>query len=382
MTGDAALRARLREDLLALCAIPSPSGAERSVVDHVASTLRAVGADVREDDAGPRLGGDAGNLIAELPGGRPERVLLNAHVDTVPLVPGVPLEPIAVPVEGGGDEPVIVRCRERQVLGSDDKAGVAIVLELVRRAAATPLEERPTLVVVCTVGEERGLKGVQALDVAALRADLGFVFDGEVAVGEVIAAAVFKQALALRVLGRRAHAALEPERGVHALRAAAAVIAAFPLGRAGDVVANLGRVEGGGASNVVPDEVVLTGEARTFDERALDALLTRIERDARAAASALGASVEVTSERLYDGYDLGEDATPFAWLRSAAPAHGIALTKVRSIGGSDTNVFNQRGVPTVNVGIGMHDIHSVDEWIDVRDLARACAWVGDALGLR
>ncbi len=381
MTAAAELRARLRDDLLALCAIPSPSRAERAVVDHVAAACRSLGASVREDDAGQRVGGDAGNLIAELPGGRPERVLVNAHVDTVPLVPGVPLDPIAEAADDSAGERVLVRCRERQVLGSDDKAGVAIVLELLRRAAATPVDDRPTLVAVFTVGEERGLLGAQALDVAALRADLGFVFDGEVGVGEVIAAAVFKQAITLRVLGRRAHAALEPERGVHALLAAAAVVQAFPLGRDGDVVANLGCVEGGGASNVVPDEVVLTGEARAFDEHALDALLERIERRAREAVGPLEASVEFASERLYDGYDLGDHVPPIALLRAAAPAHGIALGTVRSIGGSDTNVFNRRGVPTVNVGIGMHDIHSVDEWIDVRDLARACAWVGDALGL-
>jgi len=381
VTAAAALRARLRDDLLALCAIPSPSRAERSVVDHVAAECRALGASVREDDAGQRVGGDAGNLIAELPGGRPERVLLNAHVDTVPLVPGVLLEPVAEAADDSAGEGVIVRCRDPQVLGSDDKAGVAIVLELMRRAAATPVGDRPTLLAVFTIGEERGLQGAQHLDVAALRADLGFVFDGEVGVGEVIGAAVYKQALTLRVLGRRAHAALEPERGVHALLAAAAVVQAFPLGRDGDVVANLGRVEGGGASNVVPDEVMLTGEARAFDERVLEALLEHIERVAHEAVRPLGASVEFASERLYDGYDLGDDATPFAWLRAAAPAHGIELKKVRSIGGSDTNVFNQRGVPTVNVGIGMHDIHSVDEWIDVRDLARACGWVGDALGL-
>lgn len=375
--------ADLRARLLELCAIPSVSLGERAIVDRLRHELEALGAEVREDDAAAALGGDAGNLVAVLSGGRPERVMLNAHVDTVPLVPGVPLEPIAVPSDDAPDgEAVIVRCRERQVLGADDKAGVAIVTALMRRAAATPFAERPTLIAVFTVAEERGLKGAHALDVAALRADVGFVFDGEVAVGEVIAAAVAKAALTLRVQGRRAHAALEPERGVHAIAAAAAVVAAFPLGRHGDTVANLGRIDGGGASNVVPDEVVLTGEARAFDGATLDALLARIEHDAGAAATAHGARCTVTVERLYDAYDLGEDATPFAWLRRAAPAHGIDVRKVRSIGGSDTNVFNQRGLPTVNVGVGMHDIHSVDEWIDLRDLARVSAWLADALGLR
>ena len=373
--------ADLRERLVALCSVPSVSLGERALVDVLWSELETLGATVREDGAADVLGGDAGNLIAELPGGGPERVMLNAHVDTVPLVAGVPLEPIAVPADDSGGERVIVRCRERQVLGADDKAGVAIVMALMQRAAAAPFERRPTLLAVFTVGEERGLKGAHALDVAGLRADLGFVFDGEVAVGEVIAAAVAKAALTLRVRGRRAHAALEPERGVHAIAAAAAVVQAFPLGRDGETVANLGRIEGGGASNVVPDEVVLHGEARAFDDAALTALLERIEARAAAAAAACGATCTLTSERLYDAYDLDESATPFDWLRRAAAEHAIEVTKVRSIGGSDTNVFNQKGLATVNVGIAMHDIHSVDEWIDVRDLVRVTDWLSDAIGI-
>jgi len=375
--GLAALRARL----IALCSTPSVSLDERAIQDHVRGELERLGASVREDDAAEYVGGNAGNLIAELPGGRPERIMLNAHVDTVPLVAGVALEPIAVPAHDSDGEPVIVRCRQRQVLGSDDKAGVAVVMALLELASATPWEQRPTLVTVFTVAEERGLKGAHALDVEALEADFGFVFDGEVPVGEVIAAAVAKAALTLRVTGRRAHAALEPERGVHAIAAAAAVIQAFPLGRAGDTVANLGGIEGGGASNVVPDTVVLRGEARAFDSGTLDALIDQIARDTSAAAERHGARCSLESGRLYDAYDLSETATPFAWLRRAAPTHGIEVRKVRSIGGSDTNVFNQKGLPTVNVGIGMHDIHSVDEWIDVRDLVRVRDWLSDALGL-
>ncbi len=369
---DAALVARLRERLVTLCALPSPSLRERAVVQHVRAELEGWGLAVREDDAAAALGGEAGNLIAELPGGRPERVVLNAHLDTVPPVPGEPLAPIV-----DGD---VVRTNGRQILGADDKAGVAIVLELVDALRAAPFEARPTLVAVFTVAEEIGLRGAHALDVAGLGADFGFVFDGEVPVGEVIAAAVHKEAVTISVRGRRAHAALEPERGVHAIAAAAEVVRGFPLGQQpGGAVANLGRVAGGGASNVVPDEVVLEGEARAFTRERLDELLREIHLAAAAAVAPLGARVDVAQRRLYDGYDVPEDATPFAWLRAAAPAHGIEVVKVRSIGGSDTNLFNQQGLPTVNVGVGMHDIHSVDEWIDAGDLARVAAWLRDTL---
>ena len=369
---DRALVARLRTRLVELCATPGPSLAEHEVAARVRAELEGWGLAVREDGAGAALRGTTGNLIAELPGGRPQRVVLNAHLDTVPPVPGEPLSPVV-----DGD---VVRTNGRQILGADDKAGVAIVLELVDALRATPLEARPTLVAVFTVAEEIGLRGAHALDVAGLRSDLGFVFDGEVPVGEVIAAAVYKEAVTITVRGRRAHAALEPAKGVHAIAAAAEVVRGFPLGaQPGGAVANLGRVAGGGASNVVPDEVVLEGEARAFTHERLEELLREIRLSAAAAVAPLGASAEVTHRRLYDGYDVPEDATPFAWLRAAAPAHGIEVAKVRSIGGSDTNVFNQQGLPTVNVGIGMHDIHSVDEWIDTRDLARVTAWLRDAL---
>jgi tripeptide aminopeptidase len=366
---DADTKARLRDRLAALCAVASPSLAEDAVAALVRAELEGWGLTVVEDGAGATLGGRCGNLVAELPGGRPERVVLNAHLDTVPPLPGVPLAPIV-----DGD---VVRTDGRQILGADDKAGVAVVLELLRALRDRPFEGRPTLVAVFTVAEEVGLRGAHALDVAGLRADFGFVFDGEVPVGEVIAAAVFKEALTITVRGRRAHAALEPAKGVHAIAAAAEVVRSFPLGAQPDgAVANLGSVRGGGASNVIPDEVVLEGEARAFRRDRLEALLGEI---AAAAVAALDATVEVCHRRLYDGYDVADDALPFAWLRAAATAHGLEVVKVRSIGGSDTNVFNQRGLPTVNVGVGMHEIHSVDEWIDVGDLARVVAWVGDAL---
>src|SRR5690606_16735903 len=184
------LTAEVASLLATLCEVPSPSRDERAIADHLSARFQAVGATVTEDDAASSTGGNAGNLVAELPGGRPGRVLLAAHMDTVPLVPGEPLRAV---VEGS-----VVRSTGRQVLGA------------------------------------------------------------EAPVGARSAAAVAKEDLTIEVRGRRAHAALEPERGVHAVLAAAEVVRAFPLGRvADDQVANVGRIEGGGATNVVPDEVTL-----------------------------------------------------------------------------------------------------------------------------
>lgn len=358
--------------LISLCRIPSPSRDERAIADMLRSRLEALGASVREDGAAIRTGGNAGNLIAELPGGRIERIVLAAHMDTVPLVAGEELAPV---VEG-----TVMRASGRQILGADDKAGVSIVLTLLERLAQVPFERRPTVIAVLTVCEELGLLGAQHLDVRALRADFAYSFDGEVPVGELITAAVYKESLTLRVVGRAAHAALEPERGVHAILVAADVLRALPIGRvAADQVCNIGGISGGGPSNVVPAEVVLTGEARAFGAERLEELIETIETRVVAAAKLCSALVEVKRQRLYDGYAIATDAVPVARLMRVAEHHGITPRTVSSIGGSDTNIFNQKGLATVNIGVGMNEIHSVNEWIDVSGLIRVIAWVEEAI---
>ncbi|HET8986719.1 MAG TPA: M20/M25/M40 family metallo-hydrolase, partial [Trueperaceae bacterium] len=276
----------LRDLLAELCLVPSPSRSERAIADLLRRRFQALGASVSEDDATVRTGGTAGNLIAVLPGGLPRRIALAAHMDTVPLVEGEPLDVVA--------DGTKLRSTGTQILGADDKAGVAIVLELVERLSRTPHAERPTVIAVITVCEEIGLVGAHHLDVAALAADFGFSFDGEVPVGELITRAVFKEAVTMRVAGRRSHAALEPELGIHAIRAAAEVVRTFPLGRtAPDLVANIGSIHGGGSSNVVPDAVTLEAEARAFSHERLEELVTTIEHNARAATRPLGANVDI-----------------------------------------------------------------------------------------
>lgn len=371
--GHDGLQARLEARLVALCAIPSPTFHERRVADVLRDDLEALGLTVQEDGAGRALGGDTGNLICELPGGRPARIALMAHMDTVPPVPEVPLAPRV-----DGDR---VHTGGEQILGADDKAGVAIAVELMSRLVEVPFERRPTVLAVFTVAEERGLLGARQLDVAALAADFAYVLDGEVPVGEVIATAPFKEALEIVVTGRRAHAALEPEQGTNAIAAAARVVDVFPLGRSTDTfVANLGRIEGGTATNVVPDEVRLDGEMRSFSEEELDAMFARFRDAARAAVAELGARIEIRRRRLYEGYDVPLDAPSLRRLRHAEPElEGAAFAKVRSIGGSDTNILVGKGLEAVDVGIGMHEIHSKDEWILTSDLARVTAWLTAAL---
>src|SRR3954469_8546542 len=205
---------RLNDTFAELCAIRSPFGHERAVADRVAEELRSLGLEVEEDDAGEQIGGDAGNLLARLPGRGERSVLLCAHLDTVPHEGAV--EPVLV---DGAWESV-----GATILGADNKATVAILLALAHRAA---VEGTPVGVeLLFTVGEENGLQGAKAFDVSRLRSELGYVFDHASPIGEVVVASPTYYRVQARFRGQAAHAGIRPEDGRSAILAAARASAA------------------------------------------------------------------------------------------------------------------------------------------------------------
>ena len=109
---------------LELAAIPSPSGEEREVADRVIAYLRDCGLEADEDDAGPKVGSTIGNLYVRLEPTAPGQPLFFcAHLDTVP-----PTDAIDPVVEDG-----IVRNANPTILGGDNKAAVAAMLDATRR---------------------------------------------------------------------------------------------------------------------------------------------------------------------------------------------------------------------------------------------------------
>ena len=355
---------------LELAAVPSPSGEERAVADRVGSYLRDLGLAVEEDDAGPRVGSSAGNLLARLEptnehGGFP--ILLCAHLDTV--APSGPVEPV---VEEG-----VVRNAAGTILGADDKAAVAAMLEGVRLLLA---ERRPHAGVelLFTVREETGLEGAAAFG-GELAARAGFVYDYEGPVGEIVVAAPSARMLDVLFKGRAAHAGISPEEGRSAVVAAARAIADLRLGRLDEeTTANVGVIEGGSARNVVPDRCRVLAEARSRDERKLDELVGEMLDCFAFAAGVAECEVEVQVEEKYRAYRLGSDDLPVRLARQALRRAGFVPRTVEANGGADANVFNARGLPSVNLANGMLRIHSPDEAVAVADLE---AMVGVTLGL-
>ena len=360
---------RLARTFVELCRIPSPSGQEGALAAYVRARVEALGLDVTEDDAGQALGSDTGNLIVHTEGvGEP--FFLTAHMDTVPPKP---LDG-QVPVIVEGDR---VHTGGRSILGGDDKAGVAVALEMLRLAKAHTA--RP-LDVVFTIQEEQGARGAAHLAAEHLRARMGFVLDGDTPVGVAIRRSPHKARYYITVKGRAAHAALNPQDGINAIAAAGAIAATLPTSKLDELsIANIGRIEGGGAINVVPERAELIGEVRSLEQDALDALKVRIEALAQEQARAYGASAEVRWEALYPGYAVAENAPIARLFAEACAAEGVEAAFESTYGGGDANPLNGRGLSCVVFGLGMQAIHSPQEFILLSDLVRAARILWQAL---
>lgn len=345
---------------LELATVPSPSGSERDVADRVARYLLDLGLEVEEDDAGARVGSTAGNLLARIPpaGGGGSPVFLCAHLDTV--VPDGPVEPV---VEDG-----FVRNAAGTILGADNKASVAAVLEAARLLVS---ERRPHggVELVFTVREETGCEGAAAFDAAALTARLGFVFDVEGPIGNVVVAAPSQRTIDAVFRGRASHAGIAPEEGRSAIVAAARGIADLRLGRLDrQTTANVGVIEGGTARNVVPDRCRIVAEARSLDPARLEEVVGEMVASLAFAASVSECELETSIGAKYEGYrhDKREPAVRLA--AAALERAGLSPVLVESNGASDANVFNQRGLSCVNLANGMERVHSPEERIAVSDL--------------
>jgi tripeptide aminopeptidase len=346
-----------------LAAIPSPPGSERVVADRVRAYLEDLGLEVSEDDAGARIGADAGNLLCRLEptsanGGVP--IFLCAHLDTVQ--PTGPLEPV---VEDG-----VVRNAGGTILGADNKAAVAAMLEAARLILS---ENRPHagIELLFTSKEEVGLQGAKAFDPDRLRADVGFVYDHAAPIGDVMLGAPHARSIEVTIRGQAAHAGIAPEEGRSAIVAAARAITDFRLGRLDDeTTASVGLIEGGTARNIVPDRCTFSIDVRSHDEAKLADLVRELLETITFATALEQCEAETTVAESYLGYRFGRGDLPVRLACAALEREGFQPRLSLGGGGADANVFNERGRPCVNMANGMAAIHTPDEHIAVADLER------------
>ena len=281
-----------------------------------------------------------------------------AHLDTVP--PDGPLEPV---LEDG-----VVRNAGGTILGADNKAAVAVMLEATRRVLS---DGRPHagIELLFTPKEEVGLLGAAAFDASRLAAQVGYVYDQAAPIGEVILGAPHAHAMQIRFHGRASHSGMYPEEGRSAVAAAARAITDFRLGRVDEeTTANVGVINGGTAGNIVPEWCTFLAEARSQDEGKLADLVQEMLEAVTFAAELGECEVETEMKKSYRGYRFKQDDLVVRLATDALRASGREPTFALSGGAADANVFNERGLQCVNLANGMANIHTADEQISVDDL--------------
>ncbi len=351
---------RLSESFAALCSISSGSRREAAVAGWLRDELEQIGLTVEQDDAGQQIGGECGNLLTRIAGRSDSTVLFCAHLDTVPHT--APIVPVLV--DG------YWQSEGETILGADNKAAVAVLLELARRAQ---VEGSPVAIELAfTVAEEPGLLGAAQLDLSQLSAEVGFVYDHASPIGEIIVGSPTQIRWRAELRGRAAHAGLRPEDGRSAITAAARAVAQLADGRLGkDSTANVARISGGVAgTNVVPERCVVDGEVRSLEDGRAELLVEAVAEIFQDAANRpdCQCDLDLTIERSFVGYQLDPQEAAVAGAAAALTQCGYKPQLVTSGGGSDVNQLRARGFTAVNLANGTENPHEPTERVADREL--------------
>jgi len=352
---------RMLAEFKEIVAIPCHTLQEKPVFDYLKSKLEAMGFAVEEDDAGKQLGGNCGNLWAFLPGNKPDAtaVLLSSHMDGVEPCGGTTV------VQKDG----VLYSDGTTILGGDDKSGVEGILEGLRMLLASG-EEHGDIQVLFTIAEEGGVNGSRCMDRTRLRADVGYALDGEGAPGEIVVGAPGQYKYKISVHGKKAHGGLEPEKGINAIMIAAKALADVKrYGRIDEeTTANIGIIGGGVATNVVPDLVVIEGDARSRNNEKLAAIRDEIVNTIVSSAQKYGAQAEAKVDHKYSSFLVDKDSKVVTLAERSCAICGFASNVTLTGGGSDANFINEAGVPCVILGTGMANVHTVEEFLKEEDL--------------
>ncbi len=353
---------RLVDTFTKLVTIDSPSYGERKMGDVIKAYLRRLGMLVVEDGAGEAIGGDCGNIYGFLPGTNDASPLLFCtHLDTV--------EPSCGKKAVIADDGTITSAGDT-VLGADDLSGVTAVLEALTAITEQKLPHRP-VEVLFTVAEEVYCRGSAEFDFAKLLSAEAYVLDlaGPVGTAAYTAPSIIKFTATMH--GKASHAGFAPEKGVHAIGAAADAINMLTMGRVDDeTTVNIGIIEGGKATNVVPDACVVKGEVRSLDHQKAVAQVERVGRQFERSAAALGATVAFEAETVSKAYKTPLDHTVVGRFERVCNKLGLTSSLVQTFGGSDNNIIAEKGITGLVVANAMNRCHALDEFTTVDELVK------------
>lgn len=345
---------RLVKTFTDMAKISSPSWKEDAMRAYLKKAARGLGLAVREFPCG-----ESGNLLLTLKGD-PKRkpVLFSAHMDTVTPCDRVRPRVTATKITSDGTT----------ILGSDDKAAIAMFIEAFRYIRETGMPHGPVEILI-SCAEEVGLHGIKGFDMSALKSKHAFVFDSDGSIGKIVLRAPYHSTMTITITGRAAHAGMEPERGINAINVLSEIITHLPSGRIDhETTANVGTITGGRATNIVAEKASCVLEVRSLDLKKLKAQEAAIRAVVDTTAARAGARRAIERTMEYAGFTIRPDDGIARIARSAVERAGISHQFMVSGGGSDTNVFNRAGIKAINLSAGMMKVHTTNEYIMIRDL--------------
>ncbi|MBM7646136.1 tripeptide aminopeptidase [Scopulibacillus daqui] len=357
---------RLVKEFMELVQIDSETGEEEEISKVLKEKFTSLGLKVEEDNAKEITGHGANNLVCTLEGkAGGDTIYFTSHMDTV--VPGKGIKPS---IQDG-----YIVSDGTTILGSDDKAGLAAMLEAIRIIKENNMPHS-TVQFIITVGEESGLVGAKALDTSLVKAKYGYALDSDGPVGDIITAAPTQAKINAKIYGKTAHAGVEPEKGISAISIAAKAITKMPLGRIDkETTANIGRFAGGKQTNIVCDYVEILAEARSLVKEKMEAQTEKMKKAFEETAQEMGGRAEVDIEVAYPGFAFKDGDHLVEVAKRAAQSIGREPRLLESGGGSDGNVIAGHGIPTVNLAVGYENIHTTNEKMPIKELYKTSEMV-------
>ena len=342
---------RMINQFIEMVKIDSESGNEAKMIDYLFLEFEKLGGRAQKDSYG--------NLIAKFEAKNcegKETILLSCHADTVK--PGVGIEPI---IEDG-----IIRSKGETILGADDKAGIAELLESLRIA-----EIHPPLEIAISREEEVGLFGVKNLDFSLLSAKKGFLLDNDTLETIIIGGPSYFT-LDVEIKGKSAHAGMEPEKGISSILAASNAISALRLGRIDhETTANVGIISGGMIRNGVPENTTFLAECRSLNHEKAKALADEMVAIITKEVEEVGAKIKIDLKNMCEAVDIPDDSATVKTSKQALKTVGIDAETTFMTGFTDASIYNNKGIEMAVVGIGAQLEHSTDEFIKIADMEKA-----------
>lgn len=351
---------RAVDEFQELTAIDAPSFGERQMADRLIVKLKELGFEVEEDNAGKYFGGNAGNLYAYLPGDLPgDPVLLSGHMDTVEPSKGK---------KGIIGEDGVIRSAGKAVLGADDVAGLVEILEGIRSVKEAGVPHRD-IEILFAIAEELYIKGSSVFDFSKVRAKEAYVLDISGPVGSAAYKAPSLISYQVVVTGKASHAGFDPEHGVHAIAIASEAITQISQGHVDEeTTCNIGVIEGGSGTNIVPEKCTVKGEIRSYSHEKATRCVEEVGNTFKKVAEKHGAESELTCEVHLIAYETAKDSVPVKRFERVSKELGLAGELVETFGGSDNNSFAKNGIPGLVLSNGMYQAHSVNEYTTIKDL--------------